>query len=726
VSSMDLSRPPVLACWFWRDAEFEPEGYKSYLDLIDSTWKPDILTTSLRVPLKEVTDQEVIEQIRKAAEYAHEKGIGLAVDLDVRLARKAFQTQYPDEMQEMLCIRETGTDPAGKTTIRIESQDLNDHYTGRTTHYIPLQSRVVGVYTYQKTPEGIDPATLQELSSDEITVMTATEKSVEVQLNTSLKGPDARFCIQVVFTHFAADVFSPHLLEFQRSILKTYSSMGLAGACKDEWGFPPCFDGCPRKDDYWYSRSMEAAYQEHTGGRNLRRDILLMAYGEVGHERERLAAINQFNEMVRERNAACEADFYKAVKEILGKDALVATHPTWYPFPGVQEFKKNGLNWWASPRDVAQTDEITPFCVRTALAKKWNSPVCINMYYSPKAEDYHREVWSSALIGGRMNLHPPWPIDENMSLTEAQKQLMDFPFCLGEQRVRLLNYISTTPLDCPVAVVFGDVCAMNWAGPAYADVGMGLADALWRSGYPADLIPAYEIESGALTVDEEGYLRYGKQCYQAAVLYHPEMSKSCVGDLIQKASESGKTTLYQIGKWSMDFAGKDTTVKTVLAFNDSSQAVPVITARLRELGEAPQTPATEVLGGFGFESACPPRHGINRMIDGTHVIVAGELNSSGDQIHERLIIKGHPVEIEAIGVAGIRMRNDGTLDALAAGGLTRFSGGGIEITLKNPVDLALWRKGDGSFQGVVSRKPDKLPAELLAVTTEWKGISRND
>ena len=268
VSKEKFLRPPFLACWFWKEIEFEPEGYKPYVDLIASTLKPEILTTSIRIPLKEATDQEVIERVQKAADYARGKGIGLAMDLDVRLARKTFLAAYPDEMQEMVCIRETAAGSSDKISIRIESQDLNDHYTGRTTHYIPLNSRLVRAYTFHRTGEGIDPTSMKELSSDEVSLTTHTEKAIEVQLNTPLDGPDARFCVIAAFSHFAADVFAPHLLEFQRSILQQYAGMGLAGPCKDEWGFPPCFDGCPKKDDYWYSKYMEAAYNKHTGGRD--------------------------------------------------------------------------------------------------------------------------------------------------------------------------------------------------------------------------------------------------------------------------------------------------------------------------------------------------------------------------------------------------------------------------------------------------------------------------
>src|SRR5690606_16455853 len=122
-------------------------------------------------------------------------------------------------------------------------------------------------------------------------------------------------------------------------------------------------------------------YRDRTGGRDLLADLLLMHKGIEGREKERLQAINHFQEMARVRNVELEAGFYQVVKETFGPEGIVAVHPTWFPYPERREFKKNGLDWWAVKRDWAQTDEVVPFGIRTALAKKWNSPVWFNMYY---------------------------------------------------------------------------------------------------------------------------------------------------------------------------------------------------------------------------------------------------------------------------------------------------------------------------------------------------------
>jgi hypothetical protein len=132
------------------------------------------------------------------------------------------------------------------------------------------------------------------------------------------------------------------------------------------------------------------------------------------------------------------------------------------------------------------------------------------------------QIWSSALAGGRINYL-------------GFQTLYDRDVMRAENRIRLLNYISKTPLDCQVAVVFGHAAAVNWAGQYHNDVGMKLADTLWFSGYPADLIPTSEIENGSMKVDDEGWICYGKQRYSAVVLYNPEFEKNSTAAFFQKA-----------------------------------------------------------------------------------------------------------------------------------------------------------------------------------------------
>ncbi len=713
---------PVLGCWFWQEREFEPEGYKEFLDLISEHSPYNLLTTSLRVPLKELTDEEVHSQIRKAALYARERGVPLVMDLDVRLARRAFEAQYPEELQQMLLFQETET--KGKDiTIEVRSRELSDHYTHRTTPYVALRGSLLRIYSYKRGRDGIDLKTLKEIPVASCHVE-ASSAVVKVNIPGDATEQGCLLCAAVAFDHLAADVFAPHLLEFQRRILKQYADTPLAGACKDEWGFPPCFDGNPAKDQFWYSRYRAEEYSRITGGRELLADCLLMSKGIQGRERERIAAINAFMEMSWRRNGEAERDYYAAVKEIFGASAVVATHPTWWPYPDSREFMKNGLDWWDARRDWAQTDELTPFGARTALSKIWNSPVWYNMFYSSQKSDYEKSVWSHALAGGRINYHPIYPREG--SLLERSRELLCGDLARADLRVRLVYFLTQTPVECPVAVVVGHAGAMNWAGPAYDDVGMEIVNELWRAGYPTDLIPSSEIENGVLLVDEEGWIQYGRQRYTALVLYHPEFSRPVVGEFFQKA-KPGKTALYRVGEWTMDFNGNPLDGGRLLpewmtVCQSNSEAIANVCRILRERRIEAQTPAASTLEGFDSVSISPSTEGQCRLIDGTKIIVAGTRRISGDPIQTTVMVQGREVIWDTEGIAAVRLDRAGKVETLAAGALKRFKTGDFEISLDTPIDLALWKDADGRFHGVVQDYEGAIPDVLTRITTDWSRI----
>ena len=510
---------PTLGAWFCNDDFLAPDGYKKYVDLFAEHSPYDLLTTSFRINRREITEPAFHDQVKAAVDYARGRGLRIALDLDVRLAREAFRSLYPDEQQEMLRLRTVPLNSSGAVEFAVAPETLTDHMTGNTTPYVPLSGRLVRVYSYVAEAGGILPDTIRDITA-RCALKVASEKEVRVGIPCDASTGGRTACVMAAFTHLTPDVYAPHLLDFQRALVEQYADVALSGLMKDEWGFPPCHGGCPEKNDFWFSESRAKAYAEATGGRDLARDCLLMHAGEQGRERERQAAINVLLKTSRERNAAIEEHYYKLAKEFFGPDAAVVTHPTWWSYPGPSEFKKNGLDWWAARRDWGQTDEETPFSVRTALAKKWGSPVWYNQYYSTNADKYRESLWTHALGGGRINYHPVYPAPEGMDIMTRSSALLAPDIVAGESRIRLLQLVTYAPIDCPVAVVFGHACAMNWAGPAYDDVGLAVTDALWQAGYYADLIPTSEIASGALKIAEDGSVTYGRQRYAAAVLYH--------------------------------------------------------------------------------------------------------------------------------------------------------------------------------------------------------------
>jgi hypothetical protein len=717
-----------MATWGWTLADFEPRGYETYIELMARHSGANVLTTTIRAPGKFVTDEAVRKQILRASRFASQFGIGIAMDLDVRLAREPFREKYPDELQQMLRLREVALKGSGEASFSIAGDVLGDHYTGYATPYMPVRGRLVRVYAYERTAHGIKPETVRDITAQCRTTLARTNQvTVAIQCNPDTTGKTA--CVMISFDQLTPDVFAPHLLSFQRTILESYRNVPLAGACKDEWGFPPSFDGNhPAHNDHWYSRFMAEAYAKETGGHDLVRDALLMTFGEIGREAERVAAINHFNDLCRRRNGAIETDFFNTVKSIWGRNAIVATHPTWWPYPDRREFKKNGLDWWIATRSLAQTDEITPYCVRTALAKKWNSPVWFNMYYSPNIADYEAELWAGALSGGRINYHPLWPTDEKVAANMGRyRGLLRGGLMRGDCRVRLLNFITRSPLDCPVAVIFGQPNAMNWAGTTFGDVGLALSDELWRAGYPADLIPTTEIWNGVLKFGRDGYIHYGAQRYRSVVLHRPQFEPVATAAFFQKAAK-GKTALYRLGDWTQDFDGRDCEGAKLLSdkmvlLADSKSAAETIAKQLGDVGVVTQTPANRTLGFADCRSVAPSVMGESRLVDGTHVIVSGAKSVSGDPIQRTVQMSGHPVAVDAVGLVAIRLDKRGRLEALAAGGLKYLKSEKFNIELPERVDLALWRDSREKFHGVIQGWTGPVPEPLQKLTKDWLRLS---
>ncbi|HOX40481.1 MAG TPA: hypothetical protein PL033_21085 [Candidatus Brocadiia bacterium] len=704
---------PGIGCWFWKEDEFRPGGYKAFIDLHAERSGFTLLTTSIRHPV-EVTDPSVHDQIKAATEYARSRGFGIVMDLDVRLARKAFMAAHPDEMQEIVRVREVPLSGAEPVIFEIESLTLGDHYTFRAEPYRPVSGRLLRVYSYFAGTNGIEPDSVKDITGV-CEVIEASDKRVRVKLPADETGAGRKACVMAAFSLFTPDVFAPHLDEFQKNILRQYSEVPLAGACKDEWGFPGRFG--PRADDLWFSKFMARAYAERRPGRDLARDFLLMALGEKGREGERIAAINHYMEMCRLRNGEHETRFYCDIKEIFGPQAMSATHPTWYPFPTPEEVFKNGLDWWICRRDLAQTDEVTPFCARTALAKKWRSPLWYNMYYDSSPVSYEEDVWRHALGGGRINFHPPWPPKE------PGASLLNGNLLRADCRIRLLNYISTAPIDCPIAVVFGHARALNWEGPGLADAGIRLTNALWEDGFYADLIPSSEIENGSLTISDDGAIQYGPQKYAAVILHQPQYERPRIAEFFRKAASRGKSALFRVGEWTVDFEGRrydaESGLPPEMKTVDGAGCAKAVIEFLQAKGIEPQTRCS-LRGAAGFlTSMMPEPSGRCRLLDGTIIIASGAKDVMGDPISEAISSGGHEARFDAVGIAAVRFSADGGVEAMAAGGLKSFACGAMRIELPERVDVALWREADGHWRGILQDCEGEIPEALKRITDRW-------
>jgi hypothetical protein len=675
--------PPEIHAWFGRADFYAPEGYRAPLDVFADHSNFGMLTTSIRSPEHEIVLPGTHDQVKRAVEYAHRRGIQIALDLDIRLARAAFQVRHPDQQQWMLCLRSFALPLASAGRIEIEPAALRDHMG----QYQVIEGRLMRVWTHDRT--GVrqvkEGCRASEEPNQRVAVTCASE---------AVKGA-AELIVAAAFEYRTPDVFAPDFLAFQNEILAQYRDIPLDGTMKDEWGFPPVGNQGAKDGDFWYSKSFATEYAKSGGGEFLD-DCLLMWLGAGGAPARRIAAVNRYMRLILDRNATIEQDFYATSKRIFGPRTFVAVHATWGVMPFGDAFK-NGYDWWQAKRDYGQTDEHWPLPVRTSLAHKMGKPVWYNQFYAGDAAPYAAEVWRNARAGGRVNFHPLYGARSGQS----RQALLQSPAMKAENRVRLLNFITEAPLDCPVAVVFGHAAALNWVGRHFGDLGVEFAEDLWDRGIPTDVIPSTEIESGALKIAADGSVVFGTQRYRALIFVNPDYEPAGTFAFLRRVAAS-KTTLFIRGRAETGWDGDR------LAEGETN--VP----------GAHADPTPSLIAEFLWKWHTPRRTmplDLAKLTDGTCILARGDKDPAGDEIQEDFTCGQTPVHVEATGVIGIRMGQSGELQALAASSLRRVDAGNFHLKLSSPADLALWRTG-GELHGVVQGVA-AIPAELQELTKDW-------
>ncbi len=365
-------------------------------------------------------------------------------------------------------------------------------------------------------------------------------------------------------------------------------------------------------------------------------------------------------------------------------------------------------------------------------AATWHRPTrprpSAPMYYERSVEAYREDLWRHALGGGRINFHPVYPAPASVPPNHRTISLLGDKLLAADCRIRLLNYISSAPIDCPVAVVFGHPAALNWAGPGLADTGLAVTDRLWAAGFYTDLIPSSQIAAGALRLGKDGRIQYGPQPYEAVILYHPQYERPAVAELFRRAAAAGKTALYRVGEWTRDFEGHPFDAlrqlpEAMAAMAEADPCARAVIAHLEAAGTAPQTPCT-IRGTVNFPGSMMPKpSGQCRLLDGTVILASGEKNVMGDPIRKAINVDGHEVTFDAVGVAAVRLDRGGRVVALAAGALKSFAGSDLRIELAEPADVALWRTAQGQWQGVVQdNSTGPLPEALTRITADWTRV----
>lgn len=708
---------PEIGCWFWNDEAFYEPGEpghrarEKFLDTIAEYQAFDTLVVSPR-SRTDLDDPALHEAVKDAVITAREKfGIKTLLDADIRMARHSYVDAHPDKCQEKLLFAKS--ESTGETEVRLSfsAGQLTDHYTGGQGPYTVLKNRLVRSWTFLENESGeIVPGSIKDVTAQTEWTSSDLENADALYTFSETEKTEKRiFAAASAFTYHYPDLFSKEMIDFETNLVRSYADTPLFGTCKDEWGFPPCPEPDRTITEYWFSDTMASAYFRETG-RDLVDDLFLTRFPQTGRTEDRFGAVDAYNRLCRERNVEIETAFVRAAKESFGPEAFASVHPTWYPYPGCREFRKNGLDWWQVPRSVAQTDESAPYYCRTSLSKKTNS-VWINMFYASEPNDYAAEHWSDLLAGGRVDLHPIWPCgaDElSKPCVERLTRILDAGNAEARRKIRNVDLISNAPLWSPAAVIFGDFAVMNFARSEWDRVSAAIriCDTLSQRGYPADLLPV--SETACMKLDEHGFLQYGCQSYKTVIL---------AGETHSDAADFLR--LRQI------LEGSSTSVKTISLVEPDEKYDELGNAAADELESAgiPSVTPWTRQKSWGAGIVRPARAGIARYVDNTYIWVHAEENAEGDRFvldREKNPVSGsNEICAVARGFLALRFDEKGSLIALAAGNLESFSGCGVELTPEiirkkytspetpYPPNIALIKDQNGVFQPAGDSVPER-------------------
>ncbi|MDO5308775.1 MAG: hypothetical protein Q4G03_04715 [Planctomycetia bacterium] len=744
---------PDLGC-FWNVAE--QNDPKEYVDIIAPWGAFDALTLTTRSNSWILNNHELIAKTKDAVAYARDKyGIKTLIDIDLRIARYDFEKLRPDLAQERLYFKEVSLkSEESVTTLEFGAPTLTDHYTGNKPYFV-RGARLVQVWVYnvdergQVIPDSItrvaDTATVapeipplepQPIGSYQVNEESHNDFRVSFQTS-ELAKHGAKVAVAVAFRYSYPDVFADETLALQRQVYESFADVDAYGVCQDEWGFPPCFDRTCRLDDFWFSPRMQNAYAQRYDQADLVEDLFLAFRPQVGQDERRAQVIDDFNKLCSDRVLEYEVQNYELTKELWGDDVFVGVHCTWYAWPNLPETRKNGLMWWRSIRDVAQTDEYAPFCARNAMAKGTESH-WINMFYAREGGRYLWEHWTALASGGRVHTHAIYPRDENSPTHPLDSRLLPIIDTCGAARVgskiRIFNLLGDSPIDSPVAVVFSRYGAANPLRPEYDKFGVNICNYFSTAGYPADLIPVDQItatrpDGSPYWHIQDGLLCYGAQPYRLIVLYGQSQSDEHAYREFQRLFGSVSELKTLIVNLATDASDE----QIALQVQESLTA-------LEQTGVIRQTQWEQDSYNFGYAPETgvrPPLKCFSRFLDGTVLWVNAQENLAGDPIvldSERVTLnsgeESPEISARANGLLAVRFDDDGQVNALAAAELTSFEIGDLKVILSpesvgdDPVDVALLRDENDQWLGVFQRRENVLPDELRALTEKWFFLKR--
>lgn len=543
---------PKILYWKWDDSILDREIFTKKLKDIVNRCGFDVIAVSphdiQNIDLS-ITSPEFKTCVKFASDFLAQYGRKLVLEIDVGQYAEFGRvfSKAPDKFMHLARLYDAMLDENGCATIDvIPTNAIKAQFTT-----IRIYKKAIGIYgAWVVTPtDDMTFADGSEIPAKDFCKLVDSDDKQQIIIDAGKQNAGKQIVLYTDVLLDNPDKMSDEYRQSEVELIEEMSDMGISGVTVDEWGIRPTTENGTIPNLY-ISEEMRKCYFEHCG-RDLYQDLLYFYHTPNNNKGISYLVVNKYIETIRKRMTEDDAIIYDTTKRVLGRDAFVGFHPTWYCAPDgfAVESVYNGMDWWQVKRDYSQTDERVMIPIRLAMARGAKKPIWYNMWYSQRTLDiktYFRETWVNARFGGRTTYLGYECNEPGVVLNLYQEGLLESVSEMEEVATKINDFQASLP-DSRVLCLFGMEYFTNWqitdhgcklVNPkmkGHKDI-LAFANKLFANNILFDLVPTSEVDRGTLRI-EKGKIKYHNHDYDAIVTVGIEGTSQKAVDFIRSCKE---------------------------------------------------------------------------------------------------------------------------------------------------------------------------------------------
>lgn len=535
---------PKILYWKWDDSILDREIFTKKLKDIVNRCNFDVIAVSphdiQNIDLS-ITSPEFKSCVKFASDFLARYGRKLVLEIDVGQYAEFGRvfSKAPDKFMHLARLYDAMLDEKGCATIDvIPTNAIKAQFTTRR-----IYKKAIGIYgAWVVTPtEDMTFADGSEIPAKDFCELVDSDDKQQIIIDAGKQNAGKQIVLYTDVLLDNPDKMSDEYRQSEIELIEEMSDTGISGVTVDEWGIRPTTENGTIPNLY-ISEDMKKCYFKHCV-RDLYKDLLYFHHTPDNDKGISILVVNKYIETIRKRMSEDDAAIYDTTKRVLGEDAFVGFHPTWYCAPDgfAVESVYNGMDWWQVKRDYSQTDERVMIPIRLAMARGAKTPIWYNMWYSQRTLDiktYFKETWVNARFGGRTDYLGYECNEPGVVLNLYQDGLLESVSDMDEVATKINDFQNSLP-DSRVLCLFAMEQFTNWqitehgcrtVNPkmkGHKDI-VSFANKLFANNILFDLVPTSEIDRCTLRV-ENGKIKYFNHDYDAIIIAGPDgMSQKAV------------------------------------------------------------------------------------------------------------------------------------------------------------------------------------------------------